>query len=99
MIKGNPDRSETVLSARVSDTAGAGQSAGGQSEIDQASKPEAAEAPSGTKAVSGVSAGRMTVRLVNGSEEDARAGISLAREAHRNTIFRDIPFSEQKAMA
>ena len=39
----------------------------------------------------------LTVRLVNGSEGDYRAGIHLAREAHQNTIFRDIPFSEVMA--
>ncbi|MES0884462.1 hypothetical protein [Roseibium sp. SCP14] len=41
----------------------------------------------------------LTVRLVNGSEEDYRAGIHLAHEAHQDTIFRDIPFSEDKARA
>lgn len=41
----------------------------------------------------------MTVRLANGSESDCRAGVFLAREAHRHTIFRDIPFSEDKARA
>ncbi|WP_152502797.1 GNAT family N-acetyltransferase [Labrenzia sp. THAF82] len=41
----------------------------------------------------------MTVRLANGSESDCRAGVFLAQEAHRNTIFRDIPFSEDKARA
>ncbi|MCV0426755.1 MAG: GNAT family N-acetyltransferase [Roseibium sp.] len=99
MIKGNPDRSEMVLSACGNDTAGAGQGSGEQSEIDEVSRLKTAVASSGGRAVLGASADRMTVRLVNGSEEDARAGISLAREAHRNTIFRDIPFSEQKAMA
>ena len=99
MNRGNPGRSETVYTARTSKPAGGGQGAGGQSDIDEASTPRAAAASSNGRAVSGVSVGPMTVRLVNGSEYDARAGIALAREAHRNTIFRDIPFSEQKAMA
>jgi len=37
------------------------------------------------------------VRLAKASEADYRAGVYLAREAHLNTIFRDIPFSEAKA--
>ncbi|MBG6155993.1 hypothetical protein IWQ52_002041 [Labrenzia sp. EL_159] len=41
----------------------------------------------------------MIVRLADGSEADYRAGVYLAREAHQNTIFRDIPFSEAKARA
>lgn len=41
----------------------------------------------------------LTLRLADGSEADCRAGISLAREAHGRTIFRDIPFSEDKARA
>lgn len=43
--------------------------------------------------------GNMVVRLADGSEADYRAGVYLAREAHQNTIFRDIPFSEEKARA
>lgn len=43
--------------------------------------------------------GNMVVRLADGSEADYRAGVYLAREAHQNTIFRDIPFSETKARA
>lgn len=41
----------------------------------------------------------MVVRLADGSEADYRAGVYLAREAHQNTIFRDIAFSEEKARA
>jgi GNAT superfamily N-acetyltransferase len=41
----------------------------------------------------------LTLRLADGSEADCRAGIHLAREAHGRTIFRDIPFSEDKARA
>ena len=37
------------------------------------------------------------VRLVTNTEADYRAGVYLARKAHLNTIFRDIPFSEEKA--
>ncbi|WP_282046562.1 hypothetical protein [Roseibium album] len=43
--------------------------------------------------------GNMVVRLADGSDADYRAGVYLAREAHQNTIFRDIPFSEAKARA
>jgi GNAT superfamily N-acetyltransferase len=39
------------------------------------------------------------IRLADGLEADCLAGIHLAREAHRHTIFRDIPFSEKKARA
>ncbi|WP_152502794.1 hypothetical protein [Labrenzia sp. THAF82] len=49
------------------------------------------------RALSSAPGSNMTVRLANGSESDYRAGVFLAREAHRNTIFRDIPFSEDKA--
>ncbi|CTQ55861.1 hypothetical protein LP7551_04409 [Roseibium album] len=41
----------------------------------------------------------MIVRLANGSETDWQAACYLAREAHQNTIFRDIPFAEEKARA
>ncbi|MEM5585973.1 hypothetical protein WNZ15_26235 [Roseibium sp. AS2] len=39
------------------------------------------------------------LRLADGSETDCRAGIHLARGAHRHTVFRGIPFSEDKARA
>ncbi|MEM5585969.1 hypothetical protein WNZ15_26185 [Roseibium sp. AS2] len=39
------------------------------------------------------------IRLADGSETDCRAGVHLAREAHLHTVFRDIPFSEDKAKA
>ncbi|WP_298965656.1 hypothetical protein [uncultured Roseibium sp.] len=39
----------------------------------------------------------MKFRLVNGTDTDFRAGIFLAKEAHSNTVFRDIVFSEEKA--
>jgi hypothetical protein len=41
----------------------------------------------------------LTLRLADGSDADCRAGIYLAREAHGRTIFRDIPFSEDKTRA
>jgi hypothetical protein len=41
----------------------------------------------------------MIVRLADGSEADWQAAHYLAREAHLNTIFRDIPFAEEKARA
>jgi hypothetical protein len=41
----------------------------------------------------------MIVRLANGSEADWQAACYLAREAHLNTSFRDIPFAEEKARA
>ncbi|MEM5582580.1 hypothetical protein WNZ15_08980 [Roseibium sp. AS2] len=41
----------------------------------------------------------MKLRLADGSETDCRAGIHLARGAHRHTVFRDIPFSDDKARA
>lgn len=47
----------------------------------------------------GIAGTNLTFRLVNGSEEDYRTGVYLAREAHRNTIFRDILFSADKASA
>ncbi|MEO9526370.1 hypothetical protein [Roseibium sp.] len=37
------------------------------------------------------------IRLADGSDADCLAGVHLAREAHGRTIFRDIPFSEDKA--
>jgi hypothetical protein len=43
--------------------------------------------------------GNMIFRLANGSEADWQAACYLAREAHLNTIFRDIPFAEEKARA
>ncbi|CTQ56849.1 hypothetical protein LP7551_05413 [Roseibium album] len=39
----------------------------------------------------------MIVRLDNGSEADWLAACYLAREAHQNTIFRDISFAEEGA--
>ncbi|MBG6163790.1 GNAT superfamily N-acetyltransferase [Labrenzia sp. EL_195] len=61
---------------------------------------DAAEAGSSVGATEKIPAnGNMVVRLADGSEADYRAGVYLAREAHRNTIFRDIPFSEAKARA
>ncbi|PVB60999.1 hypothetical protein [Labrenzia sp. 011] len=39
------------------------------------------------------------IRLVDGAEADCRAGVNLAREAHLHMVFRDIPFSEEKAKA
>ncbi|MEP1557512.1 MAG: hypothetical protein ABJJ90_12370 [Lentilitoribacter sp.] len=39
------------------------------------------------------------IRLADGSETDCRAGVHLAREAHLHTVFRNIPFSEDKAKA
>lgn len=39
------------------------------------------------------------LRLADGSKTGCRTGIHLAREAHLRTIFRDIPFSETKALA
>ncbi|WFE88609.1 hypothetical protein K1718_20945 [Roseibium porphyridii] len=57
------------------------------------------EVQSGQAPVSPRPKSNMTVRLANGSESDCRAGVFLAREAHRNTIFREIPFSEDKARA
>jgi hypothetical protein len=41
----------------------------------------------------------MIVRLADCSETDWWAACYLAREAHLNTIFRDIPFVEEKARA
>jgi hypothetical protein len=43
--------------------------------------------------------GNMIVCLASGSEADWQAACYLAREAHQNTIFRDIPFAEDKARA
>ncbi len=37
----------------------------------------------------------ITILLADGSEHDCLTGIHLAREAHRNMIFRDIPFSQE----
>ncbi|MEM5585965.1 hypothetical protein WNZ15_26165 [Roseibium sp. AS2] len=39
------------------------------------------------------------IRLADGSDADCLAGVLLAREAHGRTIFRDIPFSDDKARA
>ncbi|MEP1575753.1 hypothetical protein [Roseibium album] len=57
-----------------------------------------AASPEG-RAAEGRAQANMVVRLADGSEADYRAGVYLAREAHQNTIFRDIPFSEEKARA
>ncbi|TYC53804.1 hypothetical protein FMN50_13605 [Rhodobacterales bacterium] len=43
--------------------------------------------------------GKFIVRIAGGMEADYRAGLHLAREAHQHTLFRDIPFSEDKARA
>ncbi|POF28113.1 hypothetical protein CLV41_11747 [Roseibium marinum] len=40
----------------------------------------------------------LTLRIADGSEADSRAGVHLAREVHGRPIFRDIPFSEDKAL-
>ncbi len=90
---GKVDRSDSDLSGRVDRVPG---DRGPAAQVSGA----AADAGSSNGVTETIRAkGNMVVRLANGSEADYRAGVYLAREAHQNTIFRDIPFSEAKARA
>ncbi|MEJ8476856.1 hypothetical protein [Roseibium algae] len=50
----------------------------------------------GTSRASRASKG-FQIRLAQPTEADFRAGVDLARASHERTLFRDIPFSEDKA--
>ncbi|MET1414722.1 hypothetical protein ABVF61_20795 [Roseibium sp. HPY-6] len=85
------DRSNSDLSGRAEIASGdTGLAAQVSGEDAYAASPEG-------RVAEGATHGNMVVRLADGSEADYRAGVYLAREAHQNTIFRDIPFSEEKA--
>jgi len=87
----------------TANSAGAGGSVlnGSTTGVSGATGPSASESDAGSRGegAAAFTSGRTSVkiRLVNGSESDCRAGVYLAREAHRRTIFRDIAFSEAKA--
>lgn len=91
--RGKVDRSTSDLSGRAEIASGDTGPAAQVSGVGEDAAP-----PDG-RAAEGTTHGNMVVRLADGSEADYRAGVYLAREAHQNTIFRDIPFSEEKARA
>lgn len=89
---GKVDRSDSDLSGRVDSVPG---ETGPAAQVSGAAEAGSSDGVTKTKSAKG----NMVVRLIDGSETDYRAGVYLAREAHQNTIFRDIPFSEAKARA
>ncbi|MFN3253835.1 hypothetical protein [Roseibium album] len=87
------DRSDSDLSGREEIASG------DQRPAAQVSGAGAYAASPEGRAAKGTTHGNMVVRLADDSEADYCAGVYLARESHQNTIFRDIPFSEEKAHA